>query len=165
MPYLIDGNNLIGAIPVIDIRDPEAREKMTGLLAKYQRVKNNSIEVVYDGPPPAGTRPVTYIGPLKVSYAGPESDADTLIKKIVKESRSPSSIIVVSSDKQVYSYCKWAGAQVIKVMAFYSDLKKTLESNGQEMQNPSSLSQEELNDWMQYFGVEGKEQEDSESES
>ncbi len=53
MPYLIDGNNLIGAIRIIDIRDASAREKMTRMLAGYQQAKRNLVVVVYDGPPPS----------------------------------------------------------------------------------------------------------------
>lgn len=145
---------MIGAIRVIDIRDPSAREKMTRLLAEFQRAKNNTVIVVYDGPPPAGARPVTHINKLTVIYAGPECDADTKIRQILEESSDPASFTVVSSDKQVYSFARWKGAKVTRVMAFYKDLKAATERSGKKEVESSRLSGEEVNDWMRYFGLD-----------
>ena len=154
MPYLIDGNNLIGAIRIIDIRDPGAREKMTSLLARYQQAKNNTVVVVYDGPPPDGAHQRTYLGGLSIIYAGPESDADSEIRRILEESSDPASYTVVSSDKQVYSFARWRGAQAMRVMAFYSDLRKTLERSGRAEIDLDGLPDAEVEEWMRYFGIE-----------
>lgn len=153
MPYLIDGNNLIGAIPVIDIRDPQAREKLTGLLSRYQKAKGNSVVVVYDGPPPDGSPGELHMGRLRVVYAGPKSDADSVIKNMIRESRSPDQWTVVSSDKQVYSYCKWAGAGAMRVMPFYDDLRRVLESAGEETGAQATLN-DDVEEWLAYFGIE-----------
>ena len=153
MPYLIDGNNLIGAIPIIDIRDSEAREKLSQLLFRYQKTKRNSIVVVYDGPPPDGSPSELYMGRTRIIYAGPESDADNRIKSMVKEARSPDQWIVVSSDKQVFSYCQWAGAKVMRVMPFFEDIKRTLESAGEEASN-QEMRDEDVDEWLSYFGIE-----------
>ncbi len=161
MPYLIDGNNLIGAMRVIDIRDAAAREKLTRLLADYQRAKRNTVVVVYDGPPPPGVRPVTHIGRLTVIYAGPETDADTRIRRILEESSDPASYIVVSSDREVYSFARWKGAKATRVMAFYSDLQATVEKAGQQVADFGGLSREEVEDWMRYFGAEAADEEEA----
>lgn len=154
MPYLIDGNNLIGAIRVIDIRDKDAREKMTRMLAAYQRAKGNRVTVVYDGPPPGGVRPVSYIGGLTVIYAGPESDADGRIRRLLEDSKDPTSFIVVSSDREVYSHARWLGASALRVMPFYEDLRSALESVGREATEFDSLSREEVEEWIRYLGLE-----------
>jgi predicted RNA-binding protein with PIN domain len=153
MPYIIDGNNLIGAIPVIDIRDPDAREKLTHLLSRYQKAKGNRITVVYDGPPPPGAPPEVHMGALVVIYAGPESDADTRIKSFIRQSRNPGAWTVVSSDKQVYSYCKWAGAQAMRVMPFFSDMKRAIETGGGAVDDFKGMSEEDVQDWMNFFGI------------
>jgi predicted RNA-binding protein with PIN domain len=154
MPYLIDGNNLIGAIKELDINDPAGREKMTEMLMKYHRVKNNTIKVVYDGPPPPGLLAETHYGSITIRYAGPDYDADTVIKREVDRSKSPESIIVVSNDKQVYSYCKWAGAKALRVNQFYDDLVKVLEKAGMDPRKFKELSKNEVDDWMEYFGID-----------
>jgi len=154
MPYLIDGNNLIGAIRVVDIRDSSAREKMTRMLAAYQRAKRNSVTVVYDGPPPGGVRPVSHIGGLTVIYAGPESDADSRIRTILENCSDPASYIVVSSDRQVYSHARWIGAQAMRVMAFNDDLSATLERAGRNAKEFDSLSEDEVTEWIRYLGLE-----------
>ena len=153
MPYLIDGNNVIGAIPIIDIRDSGAREKLSQLLSRYQKAKGNSIVAVYDGPPPDGSPGELHMGRLKIIYAGPKSDADTRIKNMIREARSPGQWIVVSSDKQVFSYCQWAGAKTMRVMPFYEDVKRTLESAGEEI-GGQAMHSEDVEDWLSYFGIE-----------
>ncbi len=160
MPYLIDGNNLIGAIRVIDIRDSAAREKMTRMLAAYQRAKNNSVIVVYDGPPPGGVRSTTNIGGLRIIYAGPESDADSRIRKILEQAAEPSSFVVVSSDKQVYSHARWRGAKAMRVMPFFSDLQQTLERDGRQAAEFDALNDDEVDEWIRYLGLEDWQVED-----
>ncbi|HUX07422.1 MAG TPA: NYN domain-containing protein [Acidobacteriota bacterium] len=160
MPYLIDGNNLIGAIRVIDIRDAAAREKMTRMLAAYQRAKNNSVTVVYDGPPPGGVRGKSSIGGLKIIYAGPDTDADTRIRKILDRAREPASYVVVSSDKQVYSYARWRGAKAMRVMPFYKDLQQTLERAGRMAAEFDALNDNEVDEWIRYLGLEDWQVED-----
>ena len=153
MPYLIDGNNLIGAIQIIDIRDQKAREKLSQLLSRYQKAKGNTVFVVYDGPPPEGSPNELHMGRLRIIYAGPKSDADSRIKSIIREVSSPDQWIVVSSDKQVYSYCQWAGAKVMRVIPFYQDVKQTLESAGEELRDQIVRS-DDVDDWLLYFGIE-----------
>ena len=154
MPYLIDGNNLIGAIRIIDIRDSAAREKMTRMLSAYQRAKDNSVTVVYDGPPPDGVRPESHLGKLKIIYAGPQSDADTRIREILERAADPASFVVVSSDKQVYSHARWLGAQAMRVMPFYRELQATLKQSGRDAGEFDSLSEAEIDEWIRYLGLE-----------
>lgn len=153
MPYLIDGNNLIGAMRVIDIRDPAAREKLTRLLVDYQKGKRDTVVAVYDGPPPPGVRPVTHIGRLTAIYAGPETDADTRIRRILEGSSDPASYTVVSSDRQVYHFARWVGAGASRVMAFYSDLKATVEEAGLRVADFAEPSREEAEEWMRDAGA------------
>jgi predicted RNA-binding protein with PIN domain len=155
MPYLIDGNNLIGAIRDIDIRDPAGREKLTRILSRYQKAKGNRLVIVFDGPPPDGVKPDMHYGSVRVMYAGPESDADSRIRKFISNARDTSSYIVVSSDKQVYSYCKWAGAKAMRAREFYTDVVAALERQAaKDSQNDGSMKEEELDDWLEYFGLE-----------
>lgn len=153
MPYLIDGNNVIGATPIFDIHDAGAREKLSRLLSQYQKSKGNSIVVVYDGPPPDGSPTELSLGKMRIIYAGPKSDADSVIKNKIRDARSPDQWTVVSSDKQVYSYCKWAGAKAMNVRQFYEDLKWILESAGEDLAT-KTMRKNDVDEWLDYFGIE-----------
>lgn len=158
MPYLIDGNNLIGAIRVIDIRDPAAREKLIRLLGRFQRARNKKVVVVFDGPPPPGARPVTNFGGLTAIYAGPEKDADTRIRQILEESSDPKSFTVVSSDRQVYSFARWKGANAVRVMSFYKDLRSSLERLDSRNPQREELTPDEVHEWLDYFGFSNEDE-------
>jgi predicted RNA-binding protein with PIN domain len=158
MPYLIDGNNLLGTVKSLDLNAPGARESLTTLLSRYRSAKGNAITVVYDGPPPAGMRDDIHMGKLRVIYAGPKSDADSVIKRIVREAKNPKSYIVVSTDKQVFSYCKWAGAEAIKCDIFFNDMQKVFAQLPDSKSAPKNkLSENEVDDWLDYFGMEEEE--------
>ena len=40
MPYLIDGNNLIGHLPFLEIKTRESRFELIGRLLVFQKIKN-----------------------------------------------------------------------------------------------------------------------------
>ena len=126
MPYIIDGNILLGTVKSLSLDAPGARENLTSIISRYRSKKGNEITIVYDGPPPSGMKNNLHLGKLKVIYAGPKSDADSVIKRIVKDAKNPKSYIVVTTDKAVFSYCKWAGAKAIRCDKFFEDVQKVL---------------------------------------
>lgn len=152
MPYLIDGNNLIGAARDLDLKDAGAREKLTRLLGMYQRAKRNRVTVVYDGPPPPGARKTLSLGGLQVIYAGPEKDADTVIREVIGASSEPQSFTVITTDRQVYSWCRWAGAQAKQSRDFWQELV-TVAERAEAGAGRSNDSREDIDEWLDYFGI------------
>lgn len=152
MPYLIDGNNLIGAARDLDLKDADSREKLTHLLGCFQRAKRNRVTVVYDGPPPAGARKTLHLGGLQVIYAGPEKDADSVIREIIGASPDPRSWTVITTDRQVYSWCRWAGAHAKQSRDFYEELTAVAERpQGVRANNDVD---DDIEEWLEYFGIE-----------
>jgi len=54
MPYLIDGNNLIGSVSRFNQHDPRSRLDLLGQLWLFQRTTRSRLAVVFDGPSDPG---------------------------------------------------------------------------------------------------------------
>jgi predicted RNA-binding protein with PIN domain len=91
MPYLIDGSNLIGHIPTLDLFDPRSKHHLVAQLSIFQAIKKTTIILVFDGPPDA-----ELIGKKsrrkEFSLIWPDmgESADTVIKTLIKkQTRNP----------------------------------------------------------------------------
>jgi len=153
MPYLVDGNNLLG---VMTGRRPDGdggRKALIQLLNDYARKKGSKIAIVFDGPPVAGYNKTMHYGPVTATFAGPESDADSVIKRRVKQSRHPKELIVISSDSAVYQFARTHGAQARKSQTLYQDMI-SLQAGNDQQQVERNLSGSEIDEWLDYFGLE-----------
>lgn len=113
MPYLIDGNNLLGswggrAVP------GDGRHEVVRRVAAFCRARGARAIVVFDGAPFRPELEDQQLGPLTIRFPGPGRDADSLIREIVDQAARPAELIVVSSDKPVYSYARTRGASVLR---------------------------------------------------
>ena len=52
MTYLIDGHNLIGKIPWIDLSSSDDEDELIKLLQEFARIRRKKIEVFFDQAPP-----------------------------------------------------------------------------------------------------------------
>ena len=113
MPYLIDGNNLLGswggpAVP------GDGRHEVVRRVAAFCRAKGARAIVVFDGAPFRPELEDQQLGAVTIRFPGPGRDADSLIREIVDAAARPAELIVVSSDKPVYSYARTRGAQALR---------------------------------------------------
>ncbi len=113
MPYLIDGNNLLGswggpAVP------GDGRHEVVRRVAAFCRAKGARAIVVFDGAPFRPELEDQQLGAVTIRFPGPGRDADSLIREILDAAARPAELIVVSSDKPVYSYAKTRGAQALR---------------------------------------------------
>ncbi len=126
MPYLIDGNNLMGHLPSLEIRSPESRHALIGRLIVFQKVKKTRVMVVFDGPPASDTTQEDFKGPpFYVFYPDFNQDADEIIKKIISKETDLRQLSVVSSDREIKRFAKSKGARSINCEEFNKLLKKT----------------------------------------
>lgn len=141
MPYLVDGNNLMGMLKV------KTRRELLERLAFYASKKKIKIQVVFDGAAerffPDGS---SYKG-VKVFYGF--SDADAKIKRLVESEKNRRSLIVVTDDLSLSSYCRSCGAQTIRTARFVSFFEN-VKAQGEEK---PTVEECELKEWMRYFGV------------
>jgi predicted RNA-binding protein with PIN domain len=152
MPYLVDGNNVMGQRVGWHRDKPRARRALLDELAGFAARKRVSVAVVFDGAPedhfPEGS---TYRG-VRLHYAARGSDADSRIKTFVEASRERRTLRVVTSDRALADYVRRCGVEVIRSGEF----RRMMGAVGAEDSTAGEVKREIEADtahWMRYFGV------------
>ena len=150
MPYLIDGNNLLGRSKEINLKTPHARDVLINELLAFQKEKNVKMIVVFDGLPDEriGKDHIS-LGDVEIRFAGEKSDADSLILKIIMQSSEPSSFILVSSDRSLTDKARFMKAKVLKCHQFRKKMER-VKANFQSKLEPK-LDKEEIAEWLDFF--------------
>jgi len=155
MPYIIDGNNLIGSSPDISLEDKDARKKIIYILKKYQEVKKNNIIVAFDGEPDIILNRENLKNKFTVIYPKYGNSADDEIKKIIDNYTNYKDVILVSSDMELKTYARKKGARTINSIEFYFELKRVYHINGQKEKLKEriniEISEKEVDLWMKIF--------------
>jgi len=149
MPYLIDGNNLLGSWGG-PTREDDRRGDVVRRVAAFCRGKGARATIVFDGGPLRGDMATQELGPVSVRVPPRGSDADTLICELVERSARPAEMIVVTSDKALYSYVKTLGASVLRAHE-WNQLERRLPPPGPP---PSDKPEREddVEGWLKKFG-------------
>jgi predicted RNA-binding protein with PIN domain len=113
VPYLIDGNNLLGSWGGPAVRG-DGRQEVVRRVAAFCRAKGARATIVFDGAPFRPQLPGQTLGAVTIRFPGSGRDADSLIREIVDGAERPSELVVVSSDKPVYSYARTRGARALR---------------------------------------------------
>lgn len=122
MTLLIDGHNLIGAMPNIDLGDPDDEWQLVQQLRARMAAKSQSMTVVFDsGPGPAPQWQLSD-GGITVRFAPPGTEADALILQLLRSHQSPGKVTVVTNDRGLASLVRAAGGQVRSATQFAAQL-------------------------------------------
>lgn len=113
MPYLIDGNNVLGSWGG-PTKGDDRRAEVVRRVAGFCRSRGVKATVVFDGHPLRPEMAAQDLGPLHIRVPPPGVDADTVIRELVERAARPAEVVVVTSDKALYSYCKTLGAAVLR---------------------------------------------------
>jgi len=155
MPYIIDGNNLIGSSPDIKIEDIDGREKIIALAEKFQGRKKNNVLLVFDGEPKNAAYENAINNKFKVIYPRFGMSADEVIKNILDEYNNFKDVILISSDRDLKTFAKKKGAKTINSIEFYYELKRSYKiANKVEKNNKKidiEVSTNEVDHWMKVF--------------
>jgi predicted RNA-binding protein with PIN domain len=113
VPYLIDGNNLLGswggpAVP------GDGRLEVLRRVAGFCRARGARATIVFDGAPFRADLGAQELGRVSLRFPPPGADADSVIRDLIDRAARPAEITVVSSDKAVYSYARTRGAAVLR---------------------------------------------------
>ncbi len=116
MPYVIDGNNLLGSWggPAVRGAGGDGRGEVVRRVAAFCRAKGARAILVFDGAPFRPDLGDQELGRVSLRFAPGGRDADSVIREILDSSPRPGEILVVTSDKAVYSYAKTRGAGVLR---------------------------------------------------
>jgi predicted RNA-binding protein with PIN domain len=158
MAYLVDGNNVMAQRVGWHRDKPGARRQMMDELAEFARAKPASLAVVFDGAPekhfPDGSR---YKG-IDVYYAERGSNADERIKRFVDDARERRTLSVVTSDRELATYVRRCGAQVMSSGDFRKRMEDATLSCPPLDEARDSIRTEEVPEWMRYFGVDSEDE-------
>lgn len=153
MPYIIDGNNVMGQTPGWHRDRPRARRALLDKLACFARVRKTRITVVFDGAPDRDLPEGSAFKGVRVLYAHQGSDADTRIERLVESSSDPRGLIVVTSDRRLSFAVRSSKAGTVRSGEFRRELENVVSN-----QRPEEVKDLEVSDvkaWMRYFGEEG----------
>ncbi|MCS6843289.1 MAG: NYN domain-containing protein [Caldilineales bacterium] len=122
MKLLVDGHNLIGAMPDIDLADPDDEWQLVQRLRSYAAAKHAAVTVVFDsGPGPAPTWHLSG-GGVDVRFAPPGLSADAVIVQLLRREKHPSAVTVVTNDLALAGQVRSAGGQVRSATQFAAEL-------------------------------------------
>ncbi len=150
MPYLIDGNNLLGSWGGPREGD-DRRGDVVRRVAAFCRARGARATIVFDGHPLRPDMAAQALGPVSVRVPPNGEDADTVIRQMLDRAARPAEIIVVTSDKALYSYARTMGAEVLRTHEW-----NALEQRIVTPTEPGSAEKPEREDdvagWLERFG-------------
>jgi predicted RNA-binding protein with PIN domain len=147
MPYLLDGNNLIGAVRGVSRPAESDRQALVAEIAERLRRTRARATIVFDGP----AHGAASLGPLTVRGAGP-GGADAAILRAVTEARSPGEMVVVTADRELARRAREAGAKACAPEEFWRRFGAGGEhSPGAARPEPGRV---DVDEWMEWFGDE-----------
>ena len=139
MPFLVDGDNLLGTWPGRRRSDAERRQLAMELGRLAHRWRRRVL-IVFDGQPP----PETSFG-SNVRFAGPARTADDLILEFLREQNDRRGWTVITSDRSLGDQCRYLEARVERC-----DLFRRRMSSDPAAEKPDRV--DDLDYWMEQFG-------------
>ncbi len=146
MPYLIDGNNLIGVFPFLEQGTQESRNFIIRKLLSFHHITGKRIILVFDGAPSYSVHRQE-ISPKNFIILFPSfgESADDVIKRNLKQG-----IILVSSDRELIEEARRRKLRWIRSRDFVRMLDKFQEGKREKPDwNPTP---QEIDAWLKIFG-------------
>ena len=147
MPYLIDGNNLLGSWGGPRDQD-DRRGEVVRRVSAFCRGKRVRATIVFDGHPLRGDMAAQDLAPVSVRVPPEGQDADTVIRELVERAPRPQELIVVTSDKALYSYVKTLGARVMRAHEWNHAERQLDRPAGEEKPE----REDDVDGWLKKFG-------------
>lgn len=152
MPYIIDGHNLVGKIPSLNLDDLDDEQELIKLLQEYCLQTGKDIEVYFDKSATGHTRAHVH-GRVTARFVRSGETADQAIARHLKRlGNQAANWTVVSSDRQVQNAAKRARARVIPSETFSADLLAESASPGSS--DEPNINEDEIDEWLDLFGSE-----------
>lgn len=139
MPFLVDGDNLLGTWPGRKRSDAE-RRGLAFELDRFAARHRRRVVVVFDGNPPPGVD----LGP-DVRFSGPGRTADDVILGFLRDVEDRRGWIVVTSDRSLGDQCRYLDARVERADGFR---KRLLNQSGEE----KPQREDDVEYWLAQFG-------------
>ncbi len=128
---------------------------MVRRVAAFCRARNVRATIVFDGPSLRGDLASQDLGPVSVRVPPRGDDADTVIRELVERAPRASEIIVVTSDKALYSYCRTLGTGVLRAHEWNNEERRLQKAPAPGSEKPER--EEDVEGWLRRFGKEPEE--------
>ena len=125
---------------------------MVRRVAAFCRVKKVRATLVFDGPPLREDLAAQELGPLSLRVPPPGQDADSVIRELVERAARPAEIVVVTSDKALYSYCRTLGASVLRAHEWNAEERKRPRGRLDGADKPER--EDDVEGWLRRFARE-----------
>jgi hypothetical protein len=164
MSLLVDGYNVIFAEAGGPVRHEagECERLRTGLLERleqYRTLGREEITVVFDGGVGgAHLARHQWFGGLEVIFSDPASDADTEIKRLVRESTHARDLRVVTDDRELAQYVRRFHARVSGTADLLAKMERAEERAEKRAEDADPACKftgpepYEVDDWVEVFG-------------
>jgi uncharacterized protein len=126
MAWIIDGHNLIGALPDVDLADPDDEAALLARLRGYRARTGEALIVFFD----SGDLPSHFTGPfatgpgLMVKFSSPGQTADDAIVDYLRARAEPGQYAVVTNDHELSWRVRNVGASVLPASEFATRLAR-----------------------------------------
>lgn len=152
MPYLIDGHNLIGKMPGLNLEDLDDEKELIQLLQEFCQLTAKNAEVYFDRAAGGHARARVH-GRVTARFVRSGETADLAIARHLKRlGNEASNWTVVSSDRQVQKAARRSRARVLPSEEFSRELVAETSSTG--AQDKPEISSAEVEEWLEIFGDE-----------
>ncbi len=148
MPYLIDGNNLLGSWG--GPRGDDGRAEVVRRVASFCRAKGARATIVFDGHALRHDMATQTLGPVTIRVPDEGKDADDVIRDIVEHAARASDLIVVTSDKALYSYVKTLGASILRAHEWNALERRVTPAAPEKGEKPDRET--DVDGWLKRFG-------------
>ena len=118
LQLLIDGHNLIGAMPWLSLADPDDEEKLVVMLRRLAARRQARIVVVFDSGNLGGRSQALSGGGVETVFAGSHTNADRVLIERVRASKRPQAWALVSSDRSIQDEAARRRMRVIESAEF-----------------------------------------------
>lgn len=152
MKLLVDGHNLIGKMPDIDLADEDDEARLVSRLRQFAMRTHHKITVIFDGGLPGGPSPELSGSGVTVIFAPAGQQADPLIIRRIRQIHDRSAWKVISSDQAILSAAGRYRQRVQRSEELAAELAE-ITLPGDESQDPrsSTLSEDEVEAWLSEF--------------
>jgi predicted RNA-binding protein with PIN domain len=147
VPYLLDGNNLIGSVRRTARPSEQDRDALVAEIADRLRRTRARAILFFDGPAGERSRELGSLSIRTPSTAG--SSADDAILREIAAARSPRDCIVVTADRELARRARDAGARVATPEDFFARFGAASPGGGSDRDAASTT--QSVEEWMRYF--------------
>ena len=148
MPYLIDGNNLLGVVLHRRRGDPETRSRLVSSLSRFARTKGCRVLLFFDGPKEYDLFPLA--SDLELFFSQ-EREADELILETLESSRNWGETLLVSADRELIDYARGRRVSVLSPRSFFEQLLRFEKGALVDAKPEPPLSERDLLQWQRLF--------------